>query len=164
MSYPHPFAEVSLAVSLLWGCAQAPAPRDAPPDAILRVPLAAAPHNAARIGQATLIPQGEATRVVLHVSGVPQHTTRPVHLYGYIREGTCSTTEARRTYSLTRKVLAHPAARSGSIPAAGPLQLTTSAAVSLTTLRAQPHALEVRAAPADGGERIFCGEIAPTPS
>lgn len=155
------YALAWLLAGLVGACAQVPGDRGAERDDILRIPLAATPYNAGRIGSATLISQGEQTRVVLLLSGVPQYTTRPVHIYTYIHEGTCSSLQAAPAYALNDRVLARSVRRPLAIAAyrGGPFEVANTAPVSLASLRAQAHAIDVQTAPADGGYRIFCGDI-----
>ena len=125
----------------------------------LTVPLTAARANAGEIGRVLLVPVNDkTTEVVLEVSGVPQMTTRPVHLYTYIHDGTCERPSPKPAYSLTGRVRADTLAPSlaGS---KGLYTVRNSIDVSLTTLRQGPRAVVVKSAPQDGDLVLFCGNI-----
>lgn len=150
-----------VATALLGGCAQIQSERGAGPDGILRIPLAASTYNTGKIGSATLVPQGEGTAVVLLLSGVPSYTSRPVHIYAYIHEGSCGNLSAKPAYALNDRVLARSVSRPLALAAfrGGPFEVANAAPVSLASLRATPHAIDVQTGPADGGYSIFCGDI-----
>lgn len=119
----------------------------------VEIQLTATPRNAGRIGQATLSSRGERTELSAFVSGVPLGMTQPVRLYAYLYAGSCATHGAQPAYALNSTVLT---SRLGPVDG---WRLSRSAQVPLATLRATPHALVLRTAPADGGYDIFCGEI-----
>lgn len=148
----------------LAGCAGAGGERvaqGAAPAEILRVPLAATRYGTGRIGNATLVSLDGETTVTLQLSGVPGYTTRPIHLYTYIHEGRCDAMSERPAYDLTDHVLASPLGRPRAVAAfRGPVTLTNVAPVSLQKLRETPYAINVRSAPADGSQSLFCGNIA----
>ena len=109
--------------------------------------------NAGRIGQATLSPRDELTDVSIFVSGVPFGVTLPVRLFAYVHPGSCAARGAQPSYALNNTVLTeHRGSADG-------WRLSRIAKVPLAELRATPHALVLRTAPADGGQDIFCGEI-----
>jgi hypothetical protein len=117
------------------------------------VPLAASAYNAGRVAQATLLPQGSATRIVLWVSGVPGGTTLPPHLYTYIYEGTCDMLPAKPAMSLNDRVLVtRPFAGRGPT-------LSHTAALSVDELLSGRYALALRSAPADGDRVLYCGAL-----
>ena len=91
-------------------------------------------------------------------SGVPPQVSRPIHLYTYIYDGVCASLAARPSHSLTAVVLARSGAAAGQM--GPPYTVSNTAAVRLSELRATPHAIVVRSAPADGNQSLFCGDIA----
>ena len=94
--------------------------------------------------------------MTIWISGVPSDYTRPVHLYTYIHQGTCGALSAKPAHALLDRVLAQPpGARSN-----GPFEVRNTAPTQLAALRAMPHAILVKGAPADGNEDLFCGNIA----
>jgi hypothetical protein len=52
---------------------------------MFNVRLTAGPNNAGQVGEASFAAQGNATNIVLTLSGVSSRVTRPVHLYTYPR-------------------------------------------------------------------------------
>ena len=152
------------AVGLLVGCAGPGGDRGTSADASagesIGVRLAATRANTGETGQVILTPRGEKTDVTVQVSGVPQHSTRPVHLYTYIHEGTCDNLSPAPAYTLTDRVLAESLNMFPTMAKAGPpFKVSNTAPVALATLDSRPHAIQVRTAPADGNVDIFCGEI-----
>jgi hypothetical protein len=125
---------------------------------IVTVPLQAARIVAGEVGEAQLIPQGESTVVRIVVSGVPlMLSSRPVHLYTFIHEGTCGNLAEKPAHALLDRVLAQPT--SGGRSTGGPLTIANVAPLPLATLRGGKFAVVVRTSPADGNREIFCGEI-----
>lgn len=109
--------------------------------------------NAGRIGQAALSPRGELTDVSIFVSGVPFGVTLPVRMFAYVYPGSCAARGEQPGYALNNTVLTeHRGSADG-------WRLSRIAQVPLAELRAAPHALVLRTAPADGSQDIFCGEI-----
>ena len=152
----HAFTS-SLALLLLAACA---APSTLDPTAQASVPvlvkLNATAYNAGEIGQASLIADKGSTRIVLNFSGVPPNTTRPVHVYTYIYEGTCSQLPETPAYSLTDKVLVSSAT---GMATRAPFTLSHSVSAPLDDLLSGRYALALRSAPADGNWVIYCGEL-----
>lgn len=152
-------------LALLAGCAGIGAGRDmkgaeAAPQ-VLRVQLDATKQSTGRIGSATLVSRGDETAVTVLVSGVPYFVTRPVHLYTYIHGGRCGALDSTPAYRMTDRVLASAVGRPLALAATrGPFEVGDVVPVSLATLRATPHAINVLTAPADGNVSIFCGDIA----
>jgi hypothetical protein len=140
------------------GCATGTAPEAGPSTraAVVTIPLVAGRVNTGEIGRATLAEGDGRTDVTIWVSGVPSGYTRPVHLYTYIYQGTCAALSVRPEHALLARVLAHTpnAARSS-----GPFELRNTAPTRLAALQATPHAIVVKAAPADRNEDLFCGNI-----
>jgi hypothetical protein len=127
---------------------------------LVTIKLQATPRNAGQIGRAFLIAQGSETRVQVEVSGVPpQVSSRPVHLYTFIYEGTCDQRSVQPAFSLLDRVLAQSPASSGIVPARGPFTISNTAPVTLEKLQGTPHAIVVTTSPADGSVEIFCGTV-----
>jgi len=141
----------------LAGCASAPSP-DTRTDRLIDVPLTASRLNAGETAWATLIARGDKTDATIRASGVPPQVGRPVHLYTFIHDGACGALSARPAYSLTGVVLARSGGSTGH--AGPPYTVANTAQVRLSELRATPHAIVVRSAPADGNLDLFCGDIA----
>ncbi|MFY9327750.1 MAG: hypothetical protein WAO76_06995 [Georgfuchsia sp.] len=131
---------------------------------LISIPLVATKYNAGKVGKATLVPQGDKTEVVLTLSGVPNYTTRPIHFYTYVYDGTCSNRSAKPRYVLNDRVLAdslNPESGFGRGPIGafiGPVQLSHIISVDFQTFRSTRYALSVRSSPADGNAEIFCGD------
>jgi hypothetical protein len=103
---------VTLAPVLLCACA---GPADTPSRELVIVNLGPTALVAGEIGRAFLVPEGEGTRVQIEVSGVPpQVTTRPVHLYTYIFQGSCGRLGAQPAYALVQRVMAESPSGRGS--------------------------------------------------
>ena len=132
---------------------------EAPARDVLAIELNATTHNAGKIAHAFLSPDGEITRVVLMLSGVPQYVGRPIHVYTYIYPGTCRNLPPKPVWSLNERVLAN--AVTGT-PGAGNKTMLTLAhniPMPLHALRVERYAIGLRTAPADGDWLIFCGDI-----
>jgi len=136
---------------VICGCASAPAPssRDT-----FNVRLIAGPRNAGQVGEASFTAQGDATNIVLFLSGVPEGVTRPVHLYTYIYEGTCGNLSPKPAYSLNDVVLARVTSPSGP-----GFTLDKLAPVTLQKLRSGGYAITVRTQAPDLDQEMFCGNI-----
>ncbi|WP_332673198.1 hypothetical protein [Aromatoleum sp.] len=116
--------------------------------------------NTGEIGRAMLTPRRDETDVRVEVSGVPDHSTRPVHLYTYIHEGSCGALSPTPAYTLTDRVLAESFSVFSMAASAGPpFKVSNTVPVPLATLQSRPHAVVVRTGPADGNLDIFCGDI-----
>ena len=135
------------------GCAPTPATGPGSSDKF-NVRLTAGPQNAGQIGEASFAAQGDATNIVLTLSGVPQGVTRPVYLYTYIYGGTCGNLSPKPAYSLNEVVLAR--AVSGSSPG---FTLDKLAPVPLQKLRSGGYAIVVRTQAPDLDQEMFCGNI-----
>ena len=136
---------------VICGCASAPGPgsRDT-----FNVRLIAGPQNAGQVGEASFTAEGDATNVVLFLSGVPERVTRPVHLYTYIYEGTCGNLSPKPAFSLNEVVLARATSSSGP-----GFTLDKVAPVPLPKLRSGPYAIVVRTQAPDLDQEMFCGNI-----
>jgi hypothetical protein len=128
-------------------------------DGTITVSLAATPRNAGEIGRAFLIPRGDVTDVMVEVSGVPpQVTSRPVHLYTFLYDGSCDRLPAKPAHALTGRVLAQSGRTAGGgTPVAGPFTVANTVALPLDGLRRARYAIVIRTSPADGDVEIFCG-------
>lgn len=137
-------------------CAQGCSPWPANPQErqIHTVPLEATIHNAGKIAQATLVDQGERTGITLIIGGVPDGTSRPVHLYTFIYPGRCDHLGPEPAYEMNQIVLADRISR-----AQAGWRLSKWLEVPLAQLRSGGYSLLVRNSPADGGRDLFCGEI-----
>jgi hypothetical protein len=123
------------------------------------VKLSATSYAAGEVGQATVIADNGATRLVLNFTGVPRNTTQPVHVYTYIYEGRCTELSAKPVYSLNDRVLVStPSGRTG-YGARGPFRLLHSVPVGIDELLGGRYVLGLRTAPADGDYLIYCGEL-----
>jgi hypothetical protein len=146
-----PISAVAVALA---GCA------DRMGDGVVTVTLAATSRNAGEIGRAFLIPRGEATAVVVEVSGVaPLFASRPVHLYTFLYEGPCNNLPPKPRYALTDRVLAQSARRAVTTPAGGPFTVSNTAPLTIDALRRARYAIVIRTSPADGDVELFCGAI-----
>jgi hypothetical protein len=140
---------VIVAAGAICGCTTTLDSKDA-----FDVRLTAGPQNAGQIGEASFAAQGDATNIVLTLSGVPSQVTRPVHLYTYIHAGTCGNLGPKPAYSLNEIVLARTTSPSG----AG-FTLDKLAPVPLPRLRAGGYAIVVRTQAPDLDQEMFCGNI-----
>ncbi len=141
-------SSLALVVAIGWisGCATSP-------QQISSVPLNATLSNAGNLGQATLTPLGHDTALRLFVSGVPNGTAMPAHLYTYVYSGTCGNLSPEPAYELNQTVNTE-----FNEPDVG-FQLWKRVPVPFDTLRSGKYALVVRASPADGNRDMFCGNL-----
>jgi len=141
-------AMIVVAVAL-YGCAPPPGARDE-----FNIRLTAGPRNAGQIGEASFASQGDATSIVLTLSGVSAQVSQPVHLYTYIHQGTCGNLSPKPAYSLNDVVLAR--AMSG---ASSGFTLDKLAPVPLQKLRSGGYAIVVRTQAPDFDAEMFCGNV-----
>lgn len=121
---------------------------------IVAIPLDATIYNGGQIAQATLMPLGgRETQLVLYVSGVPDFTAIPAHLYTYVYSGTCASHGPQPVYKLNRFV------NTDFDTVGGVIRMWKSVPEAYDTLRSGSYALVVRAAPADGNQDLFCGNL-----
>ncbi len=150
-----------LAASLS-GCASienAPERTETPSREVVTILLTATPYNAGRIGRAYLIPSGGRTVVRIEASGVPPYVTRPIHLYTYLYEGSCSEHGGKPAFDLNAIVLASSIANPAGIGAfGGAVTVSNAAPIAIDVLRAKPYAIVVKTGPADGDDALFCGD------
>ena len=143
-----------LAGAMLAGPGCAPWSGTAQERELLTVPLAATHHNAGKIAQATLVAEGERTGISFIIGGVPDGTSRPVHLYTYIYPGRCDRLGPEPAWEMNQIVLADRVGR-----AQAGWRLSKRVEVPLAQLRSGGYSLLVRNSPADGSWDLFCGEI-----
>jgi len=136
----------------IWGCASAPG---AGRSGEFNVRLTAGPENAGQVGEASFAAQGDATNIVLTLSGVPNQVTRPVRLYTYLYEGTCGNLGPKPAYSLNEVVLAAATTSPGGLG----FTLNKLAPVPLQKLRSGGYAIAVRTQAPDLDQEMFCGNI-----
>jgi hypothetical protein len=123
------------------------------PKQIVTVPLNATNYNAGQVAQALLAPLNSSeTALSLFVSGVPQGTAIPAHLYTYVYSGSCAKHEPKPAYSLNSIVTNNFNDQAG-------VQFQKTVPLSYDTLRSGHYTLVVRASPADGNHDIFCGDL-----
>lgn len=126
---------------------------------LMSIRLAPTRYNAGEIGTAMLAAVGDKTAMTVNISGVPDYTSRPVHLYSYIYDGTCLERAQTPRYALTERVLASSLLRPGAIGAfRGPASISATIPASFERLRNTRFAISVRAGPADGSRELFCGD------
>jgi len=147
---PHPFAS-GPALLLLAACAASGPDVSAP----VLVRLKGVGNNAGEIGQAALVPVKDTTQINMTLSGVPPSTTRPIHVYTYIYEGSCGSLPEKPAYELTDRVLVSSSAGNGRPP----FTLSLTAPVPMEQLLGGRYALALRNAPADGNWLIYCAEL-----
>jgi hypothetical protein len=116
----------------------------------VNVPLVATTSNTGRIGQATLVPAGNKTEIILFFSGVPSVVASPVHLSAYVYPGTCGNLGAKPAYALNERRI---------LDKFTPMQMWKSASVPLDAFRSNDYAIVVRTSAEDGVSDIFCGNL-----
>lgn len=148
---PRARPTVLAAVCVALGCCAALASHAAPQS--VTFPLTATARNAGKIGQVTLVPQGNATEMLFFIGGVPSSTTMPAHLYTYVYPGSCNQMADKPLFAMTdRTVLGDYVPQQG-------FKLWRRVAMPMGDLLSGDHAIVVRTSPADGGRDIFCGNI-----
>jgi hypothetical protein len=131
---------------------------DSPGRELVTIQLQPSSEVAGEIGRAFLMPEAEGTRVQIEVTGVPQLTTRPVHLYTFVYVGPCGRLGAQPAYVLFDRVLAQSG--SGVVALGGPpFTVSNTAPVPLQQLRAGNFVIVVKTSPADGDREIYCGSV-----
>jgi hypothetical protein len=124
---------------------------------LIQLQLVPTTYNAGKIGTAVITPSREQTGVNITVSGVPDYTARPVHLYTYLIEGSCQSQAS--AVPLKGSPLAESLLSPGSIGAyRGPVRLSYRVPRPFEEFSTRRFAISVRLGPADGGREIFCGE------
>ena len=145
-------AATLLAALLLAACA-------APPSTGVVVPLQATPTNAGAMGQATLLPGPEGTRIELFFTAAGAQATVPLHVYTYLYEGRCDALPAVPAYSLNQRVLVRTPRGDLARGRRGTFTLSHAVPLPLDELAGGRFALALRAAPQDGGELLYCGQL-----
>lgn len=109
-------------------------------------------QNLGQIAQATLADQGNETAISFWISGVPDSTTRPLHLYSYVYHGTCRQL-GQVAYEMNDTV--------STSPAIGKRGWTVSkkAPTAMRELLKGGYSIVLRTSPADGSLDVFCGDI-----
>ncbi|MDM0047720.1 hypothetical protein [Variovorax sp. J22R115] len=148
-------AAIAIAQFVISGCAGTGSTTrpSAAADAVV-IPLKATPINAGKVGRVTVLPLDGNTGVLLYFTGVPWHTTMPVHVYTYIYEAACGALPPQPAYALNEKVLV------SSYWVGGPAEsLAHTSPLQMNELLSGRYSIALRSAPGDGGQVIFCGEL-----
>ncbi|WP_233809876.1 hypothetical protein [Paraburkholderia sp. HP33-1] len=127
-----------------------------PPSERISIPLTATSQNAGKIAQATLVPVGDATEIVLFVGGVPSNVAQPPHLYTYIYPGMCGDLGPKPVIAMNDQVVL-----GDRLPQLS-RWMSKRVPIALNELRSGDYALVVRTSPADGFVNIFCGNLKKT--
>ena len=141
---------------IIAACAFAPA---WPQAASVLVPLAPAPGNSGSLGHATLSAAPEGTRIEVFFTAAGPQPTAPLHVYTYLYEGRCAALPATPAYGLNRQVLVRTSRGDLATGRRGDFTLSHLAPLPLDQLTDGRFALALRAAPADGGGLLYCGEL-----
>jgi hypothetical protein len=157
-------ASLAIVQALVWGgalgAAQANATETGSTDRIT-VRLAASRYNSGESGMAVLVPAGSETMMTIQISGVPDYTSRPIHLTAEVFGGGCGSRSQEAIYAPSGPILAHSLIRPAAIGALrGPSRIAHRLPVQFEELRTTPFAISVRLRPADGNHEIFCGDRA----
>jgi hypothetical protein len=140
---------------LLAACA---APAESPHEG-WTVPLAASPSAAAGVARVTLLPAGNRTRLELFFTDAGPAPTIPLHVYTYLYEGNCGQLPATAAYDLNDQVLVRTAEGNVAGSRRGPFTLSHRIDLPLDALVNGRYVLALRAAPADGGELLYCANL-----
>ena len=119
----------------------------------VNIRLNASAQNAGRVGEATLVAQGNATELIFIISGVPSFTTLPAHLYTYIYPGSCARLGEHPIYAMNDTTVL------GDRVPGRVLTMAKLAPVSMQDLASGEYSIVVRSSPADGFHDIFCGDV-----
>jgi hypothetical protein len=147
----HPPAALALLL-LLAACASSREPT-------LVVPLAPSAMNAGSPGSANLLPADGGTRIELFFTGAGPQPSQPLHVYTYLYEGRCAALPATPAYSLNDRVLVRTAPGHLASTRRGDFRLSHHVPMTVGELASGRYALALRAAPADGGDVLYCGEL-----
>ncbi len=120
---------------------------------VVQVRLNALPSNAGKIAKATLVQQGSGTAMGLVVSGVPDSTALPPHIYTFIYSGTCADHDAKPAYALNQRVIL------GDRVLGRSMLMSKYIPASMSELTSSDYALVLRTSAADGNREIFCGNL-----
>ncbi|WP_449432436.1 hypothetical protein [Pseudomonas putida] len=120
---------------------------------IVSLPLDATIYNAGNIAQATLTPlSSHQTALSLFISGVPDYTAIPAHLYTYVYLGSCASHESKPAYELNQLITSLDTTGGG-------MRLSKSVPVAYDALRSGGYVVVVQSSPADGDRSLFCGSL-----
>jgi hypothetical protein len=120
---------------------------------VVHIRLNAMPPNSGQIAKAVLVQQGNGTALGLLISGVPNITALPPHIYTFIYSGSCGNHDAKPTYSLNQRVVL-----GDRVPGRGML-MSKYVPTSVSDLTSSDYALVLRTGAADGNFDIFCGNL-----
>jgi hypothetical protein len=123
------------------------------------VPLAASRSAAGGVARATMLPAGDTTRVELFFSAAGPAPTIPLHVYTYLYEGSCAQLPTQPVLDLNDTVLVHTATGEVAQTRRGAFTLSHRVDLPLATVAGGRYALALHAAPADGGELLYCGDL-----
>ncbi len=130
-------------------------------DRRITVQLAATSFNPGKSGKAIIVPVGKKTAMTVQVSGVPDYTALPIHLYVKLFKGSCANRNPKPMFVQTRPGLAQSLVNPSAIAAyLGPAQISQNLPFSIRKLQKTPFAISVYLGPSDGGYEIFCGDTA----
>ncbi len=133
----------------------------AAPAGRITVQLEATSNNPGKTGTAILVPVGKKTGMTIEISGVPNDTPRPIHLYAVLFEGSCAKRNSKPMYVQTKPGLARSLVDPSAIGAfIGPAQISQDVPIPFDKLQTTPFAISVRLGPEDGNIEIFCGDYA----
>jgi len=130
-----------------------------PDVATVQVPLAPAPGNGGSLARATLFAGPEGTRIDLFFTGAGIQPSAPLHVYTYVYEGRCDALPAVPAYALNEQVLVRTTRGAVAVGRRGDFTLSHRAPVPLSELVDGRFVLALRAAPADGGGLLYCGDL-----
>ena len=146
---------VLAALALLGACTTPGADHDA----AWTVPLAPGPAAYGGLARATLLPSPTGTRIEVFFTAAGPQPTIPLHVYTYLYEGRCAQLPAASAYDLNDRVLVRTANGDIAQSRRGPFTLSHHVDLPLAALAGGRYALALRAAPADGGELLYCGDL-----
>ena len=130
-----------------------------PREPALVVPLAPSAANAGSLARANLLPADDGTRIELFFSAAGPQPGIPLHVYTYLYEGRCTALPATPAYSLNDRVLVHTAHGQLASSRRGDFRLSHQVPMTLGELASGRYVLALRAAPADGGDVLYCGDL-----
>jgi hypothetical protein len=119
----------------------------------VNIPLVATASNVGRVGQATLVPWGNKTEIIVYVSEVPSVVSSPVHLDAYVYPGSCGNLGAKPAYALNER---------RTMDNFRPMQMWKRVSVPLDVLRSNDYAIVLRTSGEDGFFDTFCGNLRKT--
>ena len=123
------------------------------------VPLLASPNASGGFAHATLLAEGKGTRVDLFFTAAGPQPTIPLHVYTFLYEGNCAQLPARAAFELNDRVLVRTVNGEIASSRRGAFTLSHAVELPLAELATGRYALALRAAPADGGELLYCANL-----